>query len=217
MCHHQTKQFNNTKQNLFLFIISPTFPDMFGHKIITLICFDTSTVPFTLLPYQQPILLSTLFPRTTSPIPFSQPYDLQTLYSTIYTLRFPSTWGEVDTSQISYRLGTNPDAQHLALTDDAAFHRFWGALINKSQKKDEEEEEGEGSNLSVGMNIEAETNLNEQDEVQLIVYRKRHTEGVWALFLIFHLKIRFVICINKEGRFSLEMQCRVRCYVVYAG
>jgi len=161
---------------------------MFGHKIITLICFDTSTVPFTLLPYQQPILLSTLFPRTISPISFSQPYDLQTLYSTISTLRFPSSWGEVDTSQISYRLGTNPDAQHLALTDEAAFHRFWGALINQSQKKNEGKEEGEGNNLSMGIDIEAETSVNEQDEIQLIVYRKRHTKGMWAKILIFPSK-----------------------------
>jgi len=183
---------------------------MFGHKIITLICFDTSTVPFALLPYQQPILLSTLFPRTTSPPSSSQP-SLQTLYSTISTLRFQSSWGDVDTSQISYRIGTNHDAQHFALTDEAAFHRFWGALISQSQRENEGKEVGEGSNPSAGIDIEAEESSNEQDEVQLIVYRKRHTEGVWAIFLIFHLRIRFVICIR------LEMQCRVRRYVVYAG
>src|SRR5581483_9385473 len=102
---------------------------------------------------------STLFPRTTSPVSSpssSQPYALQTLYSTISTLRFQSSWGDVDTSQISYRIGTNPDAQHLALTDEAAFHRFWGALISQSQRKNEGKEEGEGSSPSAGINIEAE-------------------------------------------------------------
>ena len=163
---------------------------MFGHKIITLICFDTSTVPFALLPYQQPILLSTLFPRTTSPVSFpsfSQP-SLQTLYSTISTLRFQSSWGDVDTSQISYRIGTNHDAQHFALTDEAAFHRFWGALISQSQRKNEGKEEGEGSSPSARIDIEAEECSNEQDEVQLIVYRKRHTEGMWTKILIFPFK-----------------------------
>ncbi|CAG8638989.1 7326_t:CDS:2, partial [Paraglomus occultum] len=78
-------------------------------------------------------------------------YVLQTLYSTISTLCLPTSWGDVDTSHISYRIGTNSDAQHLNY-------------------------ERGGSNPSMGIDIEANASLNEHDEVQLIVYRKRHTE-----------------------------------------
>src|SRR5690242_13288830 len=78
-----------------------TFLDIFGHNIISLICYDNSSVPFAILPDQQPLLFNTLFPRT-SLISSSQSYVLQTLYSTISTLRLPTSWGDVDTSHISY-------------------------------------------------------------------------------------------------------------------
>ncbi|CAG8640067.1 27722_t:CDS:2 [Dentiscutata erythropus] len=98
-------------------------------KVIPLVCFDTTKIPFTLLDQRTKIYLDNLnFPEPLQ--------NLRQLYSNVSFTSFPKSWGSVDTLRLYYRIGTQDDSQHFGLFDESTFNRFWNSYNDHEAGKD---------------------------------------------------------------------------------
>ncbi|CAG8441672.1 1198_t:CDS:2 [Scutellospora calospora] len=98
-------------------------------KVIPIVCFDTTKIPFTIMDQHTRINLDNLnFSDTLQ--------NLRQLYSNISFVNLPKSWGSVDISRIYYRIGTQDDSQHFGLFDESTFNRFWASYDDREAGKD---------------------------------------------------------------------------------
>lgn len=98
-------------------------------KVIPIVCFDTTKIPFTMLDQRTKTHLDNLnFPEPLQ--------NLRQLYSNVSFTNFPKSWGSVDTLRLYYRIGTQDDSQHYGLFDESTFNRFWTSYNDCEAGKD---------------------------------------------------------------------------------
>ncbi|CAG8517118.1 1306_t:CDS:2 [Funneliformis caledonium] len=86
-------------------------------KVIHVVCFDASTIPFVVLDQRAKIFLDNL----NSPDPTQ---NLRQLYANVSSANFPKSWGDVDL-KLHYRVESREDAHHFSLSGEPSFVQFW--------------------------------------------------------------------------------------------
>ncbi|CAI2177867.1 7066_t:CDS:2 [Funneliformis geosporum] len=86
-------------------------------KMIHVVCFDASSIPFAVLDQCGKVFLDNL----NSPNPTE---NLRQLYSNVSSADFPKSWGDVDL-KLHYRVEAREDANHFSLNGISSFVQFW--------------------------------------------------------------------------------------------
>ncbi|CAG8635202.1 11987_t:CDS:2 [Ambispora gerdemannii] len=95
-------------------------------KTVSVVCFDTTSIPYVIMNQQANMSLSNLTSADSL-------QNLHQLYANIASLNLPSQWNTVDTSHLYYRIG---NSQHFGLTDGSAFDCFWKAFIDNINERE---------------------------------------------------------------------------------